>query len=111
MIKDNTFHADVSANVYPSYIDLLKYSSPFNLDTAIIKYVSYDIKKVHFNNPATVVMWEDGTKTVVKCQPGDEYDAEKGLAMCFMKKILGNKSNFNNVLNKYIEEYEAEKNI
>lgn len=43
-------------------------------------------KKVIFNPPATIVIWEDGEKTVVKCMKGDDYDAEKGLALCFMKK-------------------------
>lgn len=55
-------------------------------------------RKVIFNKPATIVIWEDGSKTVVKCQKGDVYDPEKGLALCFMKKALGNKGNFNNVL-------------
>lgn len=48
------------------------------------------IKKVYFNKPATVVIWEDGSKTIVKCQPGEKYDAEKGLAMAIAKKALGN---------------------
>lgn len=55
-------------------------------------------EKVIFNKPATIVIWKDGSKTVVKCQPNDEYDPEKGLALCFMKKALGNKGNFNNIL-------------
>ena len=55
-------------------------------------------KRVIFNDPATIVIWEDGSKTIVKCQKGDVYDPEKGLALCFMKKTLGNKGNFNNVL-------------
>ncbi|MCM1090066.1 MAG: hypothetical protein NC413_04430 [Muribaculum sp.] len=55
-------------------------------------------EKIIFNKPATIVIWKDGTKTVVKCQKGDEYNPEKGLALCFMKKALGNKGNFNNVL-------------
>lgn len=61
-------------------------------------------KKVIFNDPATIVFWSDGTKTVVKCQPGDTYDPEKGLAMCFAKKALSNKSNFNNVFKKWLPE-------
>ena len=65
------------------------------------------IKKVIFNDPATIVMWDDGTKTVVKCQPGDTYDAEKGLAMCIAKKYLGNKGNFNEVFKKWVP-YEKE---
>lgn len=57
-------------------------------------------EKVIFNDPATIVIWKDGSKTVVKCQKNDEYDPEKGLALCFMKKALGNKGNFNNILKK-----------
>ena len=64
------------------------------------------IKQVIFNAPATVVIWSDGTKTVVKCQPGDEYSKETGLAMCIAKKYLGNKGNFNEVFKKFIEGYD-----
>lgn len=48
------------------------------------------IKKVYFNKPVTVVIWEDCSKTIVKCQPREKYDAEKGLAMAIAKKALGN---------------------
>ena len=66
-----------------------------------------DIEKVIFNDPATIVYSKDGTKTVVKCQEGDTYDKEKGLAMCVAKKFFGNKGNFNKVFNKFIgEDYE-----
>lgn len=66
--------------------------------------VKTDIERVIFKNPATVVFWKDGTKTVVKCQPGDIYSEETGLALCIAKKYLGNKSNFNNVFKKWIPE-------
>ena len=46
-------------------------------------------KKVIFNNPATIVIWTDGTKTIVKKSKGDRYDREKGLAFCYLKKIYG----------------------
>ena len=52
------------------------------------------IKKVIYNNPATIVMWSDGTKTVVKCSARDIYDPEKGLAMAIAKKSFGNKGNY-----------------
>lgn len=58
-------------------------------------------KKVIYHDPATIVLWEDGTKTVVKCDPKDVYDPTKGLALCFMKKALGNSSRaLNDVLHK-----------
>ena len=40
------------------------------------------IKKVIFNDPATIVLWDDGTKTVVKCSEGDIYSEWSGLAFC-----------------------------
>lgn len=60
------------------------------------------IINVIFNNPATIVFWSDNTKTVVKCQEGDEWDAEKGLAMAVAKKYFGNKGNYNNEFNKWL---------
>ena len=51
------------------------------------------IKNVIFNNPATIVFWEDGSKTVVKAH-NESFDEEKGLAMAITKKALGNKSNY-----------------
>ena len=62
--------------------------------------VSCDIKDVIFNPPATIVLWEDGTKTVVKCHD-EKFDVEKGLAMAIAKKALGNKGNYYNVFSKW----------
>ena len=52
---------------------------------------------------AFTVVWEDGTTTVVHCQEGDEWDDEKALAMCFTKKALGNKGNFNDKFNDALD--------
>ena len=48
---------------------------------------------------AFTVVWTDGTHTTVHLQPGDKWDPEKALAMCFTKKALGNKGNFNDKFN------------
>lgn len=63
------------------------------------------IDDVIFNGPATIVMWADGDKTVVKRQVGDNYSKETGLAMAISKKALGNKGNFNDVFKEWIPEY------
>lgn len=55
-------------------------------------YNTFEIKDIKVNGPATIVFWADGTKTVVKCGAEDLYDAEKAVAMCFMKKALGSRS-------------------
>ena len=51
---------------------------------------SNNIKKVIFNCPATIIFWDDGSKTLVKCTEKDTFDYEKGLAMAIAKKNLGN---------------------
>lgn len=63
------------------------------------------ITNVIFNSPATIVFWADGTKTVVKCQEGDAFDLEKGLAMAISKKAMGNKGSYCNVFKKWTEKY------
>lgn len=66
------------------------------------------IKDVIFNPPATIVFWEDGTKTVVKDQGEECFDPEKGLAMAISKKALGNKGNYYNQFSKWCGKYDVE---
>lgn len=66
-----------------------------------MRNITKDIKRVIHNEPATIVFWNDGTKTVVKAQNGEPYDKEKGLAMCIIKKLCDNKGNFNEVFKKW----------
>ena len=59
------------------------------------------IKNVIFNDPATIVFWSDGTKTVVKCGENDFYDPEKGLAMAVAKKYLGTNKSHSNYMDEF----------
>lgn len=68
----------------------------------------YAIDRVIFHDPATIVYWADGTKTVVKCQDGDAYSKETGLALCFAKKALGNKGSYNDVFKQYLPKEEPD---
>lgn len=68
-----------------------------------------DIQDVIYNNPATIVKWKDGSKTVVKVQEGDIYRAEDGLARCIIKKMCGNKGSYNNVFKKWCNKSGASK--
>ena len=52
------------------------------------------IKKVIFNPPATIVFWDDGEKTVVKCKESEEFDYECGLAFAIAKRYFGSRSEF-----------------
>lgn len=68
--------------------------------------LSLTIKDVIFNPPATIVLWMDGTKTVVKDQGEVFYDPEKGMAMAVAKKAFGNQGNYYNQFAKYLDIYE-----
>ena len=76
-------------------------NSRYGIRTATMNDIP-EIKNVIFNDPATIVFWEDGTKTVVKCRDGDEFDPEKGLAMAIVKKAYGNKGSYCNKLKKWL---------
>lgn len=63
------------------------------------------LKKVIFDEGAgvTVALWNDGTKTIIRCQEGDTFDKEKAIALCYMKKVLGNRGSFNETLKKWVK--------
>lgn len=63
-------------------------------------------KKVIFNDPATIVYWKDGTKTVVKAE-GESFDPEKGLAMAIAKRHLGNKGNYYDIFKEWLPKEKA----
>ena len=71
------------------------------------------IKKVIFNCPATIVLFEDGTKSVVKMNEDDlVWDPEHGLAMALIKRIYGtnkSKSNYYDIFKKWLPEEEKKK--
>lgn len=66
------------------------------------KIIINSIDHVLFNPPATIIFWNDKTKTVVKCKPNEEFDPEKGLAMAITKKALGNKYDYYDVFWKFL---------
>lgn len=65
------------------------------------------IKKVIFNDPATIILWKDGTKTVVQAQ-GEDFDPEKGMAMAIAKKALGNQGNYYDIFKEWLPEEEED---
>lgn len=92
----------------PKYVDLLpRISSPdpdvsISITGSLKKRKGPTIKKVIFSYPATIVLWSDGAKTVVKCGENDNFDPEKGLALAIAKRFMGNKGNYYNEFKKWI---------
>ena len=95
-----TYNRGITQEVYEKWIED-NFKSFVTIKDAVNEKSLPEIEKVVFNCPATVVLWKDGTKTVVKCQEGDEYSKETGLAMCIAKRAFGNKGRYNYVFKKW----------
>lgn len=65
-----------------------------------------NIVDVIYNKPATIVFWDDGTKTVVKCGKHDKYTGEHGLVMAIVKKLYGNNGRYYDIIRKWLPEDE-----
>lgn len=89
-------NADIKCNleISATYKDLKDYQKIVSVIDGIANSMSKrkSIKEVIFNNPATIILWADGTKTVVKCKDGDKYDKQTGFLICYLKGIVGNKT-------------------
>lgn len=82
---------------------LLTQAIPKVMDTRTIH-----IKKVIFNPPATIIIWTDDTKTIVKAQEDEPYDPEKGMAMCMAKRMYGDKGSYYDIFRKWLKTYTPE---
>jgi len=91
------------------FLDAMRYC--YNDILSVEKYASYNelrvdipnmIDRVIFNNPATIILWKDGSKTVVKKTEDDVWDPEKGFCMAVIKKLYGHTS----FIKDYIEQEE-----
>ena len=53
------------------------------------KFSPPKVKKIIHNGPATIVYWDDDTRTVVKCMEGTVYDEYAAFCAAVCKKIYG----------------------
>lgn len=49
----------------------------------------------------TVVLWDDGTKTIVKCSEADQYDLYAAYCAAFAKKCYGTNSQLKKTIEKF----------
>ena len=74
-------------------------------ETKTMKVSIPKIKNIDFQPPLTIVVWEDGTKTFVKCAEEEIFDPEKGAAMAIAKKALGDSYNYINTISYYVDKW------
>lgn len=66
------------------------------------------IKKVIYSDPVTVVIWDDGTKTISRCDDTDVYDELTGFMLCVFKKVLSAKD-MRKAFDKYVYDIDSDK--
>lgn len=100
------FSTNINKIGYPGYevnVSTLKEIVSANCVNAPAPKVSYKIKNIYenFDKGITIVLWDDGDKTTIKCDENDVWDREKAIAIAYMKKHFGNRGCFNDEINKW----------
>lgn len=91
---------------YNAYYQIVK-NLPNHAAMKTLTGYNFKPKKVISRYPATIVIWNDDTKTVVKCSKDDNYDLRTGILLCFMKKLFGNNNNYHKILYDAIDNAEC----
>ena len=109
------FGLDLVVNSVETFVDYFNGDTNVQIDAQVAnksrKYPTqvnpFNINRVIFNGPATIVFWNDGTKTVVKCAEEEIYNKRTAIMWAIMKKAYGNSSRVNKALDELIEGDEA----
>lgn len=102
---DSTYYKEDTAKMEAALSWLFKNGSYIRKELPV-SAISNSIDKVIFDDPATVILWNDGTRTVVHTQDGEPYDKEKGFAMAVCKKIFGNERDYYHVFKRWFRKGE-----
>ena len=86
-LKDEDF-LDAMRYCYNDILSVEKHKASMELRVDIPGMID----RVIFNDPATIIIWKDGSKTVVKRSDDDIWDPEKGFCMAIIKKLYGHTS-------------------
>ena len=86
-LKDEDF-LDAIRYCYNDILSVEKYKASIELRVDIPGMID----RVIFNDPATIILWKDGSKTVVNRSDDDIWDPEKGFCMAVIKKLYGHTS-------------------
>ncbi len=99
----------ITKNFYADLQSIKDYLIPIKYFTNRDKLNPDNIERVIFNPPATIVLFKDGTKTVVKTTKGDKFDYELGFLYAMAKHIFPRRNQFKKFIEKWKIESEKEK--
>lgn len=99
-------HTNLSHITETEYRFYKEHSANFATKESADSY--YIPKRIIYNDPATIVFWSDGTKTVVKKAEGEAFNSYTAFCAALAKKMFGN----NSIVNKIVKSgyYQKDKN-
>lgn len=68
-----------------------------------------DIKRVIFSDPCTIILWKDGTKTIVRVHEDEKFNPYYGFCAAIVKKMFGSNSKLNKFVDQWIAKNETNK--
>ena len=74
-----------------------------SIEFDLAKYIP-EVERIIYHEPATIVFWSDGTKTVVKCMKEQEFNKYYGFIAALAKRVFGSNSAVERIIRKYGEE-------
>lgn len=107
LIEKNLYEALKEEAMGPSGISDLLSSIHFTFETALNKIPK--VRRIIHSGPATIVFWEDDTKTVVKLSENDFYDEYAAFAAALAIKCYGSNSQVKKIIERKTVEQKEEK--
>lgn len=62
------------------------------------------IRQIIFSGPKTILIWSDGSKTIVSCGENDTYDRYAGFCAAVAKKMFGSTSQIKKIIERCAKE-------
>ncbi len=62
------------------------------------EFITLDVDRIVFNDPATIVFWADGTKTIVKRSPKEKPNKYNAFCAAVTKRIFENNSQIRKIV-------------
>ena len=81
---------EINADLVKDAWEKMMFGKPKNKYTEDITIPA--VKRIVYHDPATIVFWQDGTKTVVKCMDGEPFEKYAGFCAALAKKVFGSTS-------------------
>lgn len=105
-VQKNLYEALKEEAMGPSGINDFLSNLHFTFDVGVNKIPK--VRRIIHSGPATIVFWEDGTKTVVKLSENDIYDEYAAFAAALAIKCYGSNSQVKKIIErKTVEQKET----